>query len=509
MPFPNASADLTRATPRDWIGLAVIALPCLLYSMDLTVLNLAVSHLSADLKPTGAQLLWIIDIYGFMIAGCLITMGTLGDRIGRRKLLLIGAAAFGAASVLAAFSTSAEMLIATRALLGVAGATLAPSTLALIRGMFHDPRQRTLAIGVWVTSFSAGGAIGPLVGGFMLEHFWWGSVFLVGVPVMLLLLVVGPFLLPEHRDPNPGPLDLLSALQSLVAVLAVVYGLKHLADGGDWWVTAACIAAGLLTAAAFIRRQRRLRYPLMDLTLFSQPGFSAALGINLLCFMVPFANFLLTSQYLQGVLGLQPLEAGVWSVPGALGFVAGALLAPQLVRRIRPAKAITAGLALACVGFAVLSQVGGESALAILVTGSVLFSLGLSPVAILITDLITSSAPPARAGAAASISETSFELGGALGIALLGSLVAATYRSTMLESALPEMPGQLAAVARATLGGAQAVAAQLEAVGGGAVLDAARSAFAGAFRLAAGISAALMLVTAVMAAKLLPSSPHK
>ena len=212
MPATPASAASAKATARDWIGLTVIALPCLLYSMDLTVLNLAVPRLSADLEPTGAQLLSIIDIYGFMIAGCLITMGTLGDRIGRRKLLLIGAAAFGAASVLAAFSTSAEMLIATRALLGVAGATLAPSTLSLIRSMFHDPRQRTLAIDVWITSFSAGGAIGPLVGGSMLTHFWWGSVFLVGVPVMLLLLVLGPFLLPEHRDPSPEPLDLVSTI---------------------------------------------------------------------------------------------------------------------------------------------------------------------------------------------------------------------------------------------------------------------------------------------------------
>ncbi|HEY5451177.1 MAG TPA: MFS transporter, partial [Polyangia bacterium] len=180
-----------KAGRREWLGLAVLALPCLLYSMDLTVLHLAVPKLTTDLQPSSSQLLWIIDIYGFLVAGSLITMGTLGDRIGRRRLLLVGAAAFGAASIAAAFSTTATMLIATRALLGLAGATIAPSTLSLIRILFEDPRQRTTAIGIWITSYSVGGAIGPLVGGVLLETFWWGSVFLVGVPVMVLLLIVG------------------------------------------------------------------------------------------------------------------------------------------------------------------------------------------------------------------------------------------------------------------------------------------------------------------------------
>src|SRR3954468_21399606 len=208
-----------KASIREWIGLAVIALPCLLYSMDLTVLHLAVPRLSVDLKPSSVQLLWIIDIYGFLVAGSLITAGTLGDRIGRRRLLLIGAAMFGTASVLAAFSRSAAMLIATRALLGVAGATIAPSTLSLIRNMFLDPRERTRAISVWIISFSLGGAIGPLLGGVMIEYFWWGSVFLINVPVMILLLILGPWLLPEYRDPGAGKLDFLSAALSLTAVL--------------------------------------------------------------------------------------------------------------------------------------------------------------------------------------------------------------------------------------------------------------------------------------------------
>jgi MFS transporter, DHA2 family, multidrug resistance protein len=494
------SSQAAKATLREWIGLAVIALPCLLYSMDLTVLNLAVPALSADLKPTGAQLLWIVDIYGFMIAGSLITMGTLGDRIGRRKLLLIGAAAFGAASVLAAFSNSAEMLIATRALLGVAGATLAPSTLSLIRNMFTDPRERTVAISVWVTSFSAGGAIGPLVGGVMLEHFWWGSVFLVGVPVMVLLLILGPLLLPEYRDPNPGRLDIVSALQSLVAVLAVIYGLKRIAEGGMGWLPFLIIAGGLAVGCAFVARQRRLASPLIDLSLFQTPAFTAALVINLFCFFGAFATFLLTSQYLQLYVGLSPLQAGWWSVPGALGFIAGSMLAPVVTRYVTPARAVAGSLAVAALGFAVLTQVGGPSGLAVLVVGSIIFSLGLSPVATLISDLIVSCAPPERAGSAAAMSETSFELGGALGIAVIGSVVTAVYRSAMADAALAGVPLEAAQVARSTLGGALAVASQLPGGAGAALLDAARSAFADAFQVAASISAAIVAVTAMVAA---------
>ena len=248
------SVMTARAGRREWIGLAVIALPCLLYSMDLTVLHLAVPELTRDLAPSSAQLLWIIDIYGFFVAGSLITAGTLGDRIGRRRLLLIGAALFGVASVLAAFSTTAGMLIATRALLGIAGATVAPSTLSLIRNMFLDARQRTVAISVWVMSFSIGGAIGPLIGGVLLEFFWWGSVFLIAVPVMAMLLIVGPRLLPEYRDPNAGRPDLASAALSVGAVLSMIYGLKRVAESGPGVVPILSMVAGLATG---MRKSRR------------------------------------------------------------------------------------------------------------------------------------------------------------------------------------------------------------------------------------------------------------
>src|SRR5216117_55731 len=277
-----------RATRQEWVGLAVLALGALMYVMDLTVLHLAIPRMSEELRPTSTQLLWILDIYGFFVAGSLITMGTLGDRIGRRRLLLIGAAAFGVASVIAAYSRSAEMLIAARALLGVAGATIAPSTLSLIRNMFHDPHQRTFAIGVWVTSYSIGGAVGPLLGGVLLEYFWWGSVFLLGVPVMVLLLVLGPVLLPEFRDPAAERLDLFSAALSLVAVLLVIYGLKRIAEHGLALVPTLTIVTGLVVGIVFLRRQRLLAHPLIDLHLFRSRAFSASLGVYLLATLVAF-----------------------------------------------------------------------------------------------------------------------------------------------------------------------------------------------------------------------------
>jgi len=492
-----------KATRRDWIGLGVIALPCLLYSMDLTVLNLAVPRLSADLQPTSAQLLWIIDIYGFLVAGSLITMGTLGDRIGRRRLLMIGAAAFGAASVVAAFSTSAEMLIATRALLGIAGATLAPSTLSLIRNMFLDPHQRTVAIGVWVTSYSVGGAIGPLIGGVMLQYFWWGSVFLIGVPVMLLLLIVGPVLLPEFRDPKAGRLDLTSAALSLAAVLSVIYGLKRVAEGGAGLWAPVTILAGLALGAAFVKRQRRLANPLIDLRLFRIPAFSASLSLYLLATLVAFGAYIFIAQYLQLVLDLSPLQAGLATVPSMLAFVAGSMLVPWIARRVPPATTMAGGLVLAAVGFAMLTQMSGTSGLPVLIAGTVIYSLGISPVVILATDLIVGSAPVEGAGAASAISETSSELGGALGIAILGSIGVAVYRAAMADGVPEGVPPDVAETAKATLGGALAVAKQLPHDLGAELLGTARGAFVRAFALTAALSAAVALLMAPVAAIML------
>ncbi|MDZ5698096.1 MFS transporter [Chelativorans sp. M5D2P16] len=494
----NKAPEMPRAGRREWIGLAILALPCILYSMDMTVLNLAVPALSEDLKPSSAQLLWIVDIYGFMVAGALVTMGTLGDRIGRRRLLLIGATAFGLASVFAAFATSAEMLIAARATLGIAAATLAPSTLSLLRNMFHDPKERTFAIGVWIASYSAGAAVGPIIGGILLAYFWWGSVFLIAVPVMVLLLVLAPILLPEFRDPQAGRLDIRSAVLSLAAVLAVIYGVKRMAEHGPGTEAFLFVLAGLVLGTIFARRQKRLADPLIDLALFRRPAFNVALLTNILSLFVAFGSFLFVAQYLQLVLGLSPLEAGLWSLPSALAFVVGSMLTGKLTALARPATVMAAGLLVAAIGFAAVAWAALDEGLVALVVAMTIFSIGLAPVFTLTTDLIVGAAPPERAGAASAISETGAELGGALGIAVLGSIVTAVYRKTMQADSLSGVPEPLVEAARDTLGGARAIAGQLPETVGTPLLAVAREAFTSGLVLASLISAAIAVLTAVL-----------
>lgn len=497
-----------RAGRREWIGLAILMLPTLLIAMDMTVLHLAVPSLSADLQPSSSQLLWITDIYGFMIAGSLITMGTLGDRIGRRKLLLAGATAFGLASVLSAFSTTPDMLIAARALLGIAGATLMPSTMSLIRNMFLDPNQRTAAIGIWVSGFSAGSAIGPLIGGVLLENFWWGSVFLLGVPVMLVLLIVGPLLLPEYRDPNPGRFDLLSAGMSLASVLLVIYGLKQVAESGVSALAVAAVVAGLVIGIAFVQRQRVLADPLIDLRLFRVPAFSASLATYTFGIFFNFGIFLFISQYLQLVLGLSPLQAGLWSVPGAFTFVFGSNLAPRLVQRIRPAYIVSGGLLLASVGFVLIMQMGADS-LAHVVIANTIMSLGFGFTMSLTVDLVIAAAPPERAGAASAIAETGAELGGALGLAVLGSLGLAVYRNLAATSLPAGLSPEATEMALETLGGAVVAAAELPASVATPLLDATRTAFIQALHLNAAIGLIGFLGLVILTATLLRHlSPH-
>jgi MFS transporter, DHA2 family, multidrug resistance protein len=492
-----------RAGRREWIGLVVLALATMLLSIDLTVLHLAVPELTADLQPSSAQLLWIVDIYGFMLAGSLITMGTLGDRIGRRRLLMLGAAAFAVASVLVAFSTSAEMLIASRALLGLAAATLAPSTLSLIRTMFLEPSQRTVAIGVWTTSFSAGAFVGPSIGGPLLELFWWGSVFLMAVPVMALVLVLGPVLLPEYRDPNPGRFDLVSAAMSLVAVLAAIYGLKQIVQDGVGTLPALAIAAGVAIGLVFMQRQRNVNDPLIDLRLFRAPAFAVSLGAYFLATFLQLAAFLFVFQYLQLVLGLSALEAALWSLPSFAALIVGSMLTPPLARRFRHAYVMAGALAVATSAYLLFAQVDESSGVGPVITATVLFGLGLAPVFTLTNDLIIGAAPPERAGAAAAISETGSELGGALGIAVLGAVGTAFYRDDVAERVPTGVPPEQAEAARDTLGGAVAAAEELPAPLAAELLDAAREAFVHGLQVAALTSAVIAAGLAVLIAVLL------
>ncbi|QBS45416.1 MFS transporter [Nocardia sp. CS682] len=488
-----------RAGRREWIGLAVLALACFVYAMDLTVLHLAVPMLSADLHPTSAQLLWIIDVYGFMVAGLLITMGTLGDRIGRRRILLAGAAAFAVVSVIAAFAPTAELLIVCRALLGIAGATLAPSTLSLIFNMFRDSKQRSVAVGVWVGAFSAGGAVGPLFGGVLLEQFWWGSVFLLAVPVMALLLVIGPKVLPEFRDPDAGKLDPVSALLSVATMIALVFGMKKIAQDGLGFAALLALAVGTIVGVLFVRRQLTRPDPMLDLRLFRLGAFRLALLINIVGIFVAFGYFLFVAQYFQLVLELSPLATGLALAPSGIGFIVGSQMSPLIIRVVRPAYVIGVGMAITAVGLLMMTRVGLTGGVALTVAASVIISLGLAPVYGITTELIVGAAPPEQAGAAAGVSETGAELGGALGISILGSISIALYRGDLADTLPAGLPAEAGRSVRDTLGAAVQTSAELPGQLGEAVLLAAREAFLHGMQVTAWITAVAAAVISVIA----------
>jgi DHA2 family multidrug resistance protein-like MFS transporter len=486
------------AGKKEWIGLAVLALPALLVAVDVFVMLLALPRLSADLGANSTQQLWVMDIYGFMIAGFLITMGTLGDRIGRRKLLLIGGTAFGLASVLAAYSTSVEMLIVARALLGLAGATLSPSTLALISNMFRDAKQRSLAIGIWLVCFIGGAAVGPVIGGVMLEHFWWGSVFLLGVPVMVLLLILGPALLPEYRDESAGRLDLASVALSLGAILPLIFGLKEVAKQGFRPLPVTALIVGGIVGMLFIRRQRRLDDPFLDLGLFSNREFRVAVGSMVAGTMLMGATMVFITQALQLVFGLEPLQAGIWMVPSMLCSIVSFQCTPLVARRVRPAYLISGGLVLAVAGLTMLTQVGSGASASFLITAFSMMSLGAGPLVTLSVDLVVGSAPPERAGSAAALSETGNEFGFALGIATLGTVGTAIYRARVAGGIPDGVPRAAADAARDTLAGASAAARDLSPDVADALLASARDAFLVGFNLVAAIAAIVMAVVAVV-----------
>ncbi|WIV59621.1 MFS transporter [Amycolatopsis nalaikhensis] len=451
MTVTATAPELTaRAGRREWVGLAVLALPTLLVSLDVFVLVLALPKLAAGLHADGTEQLWIMDTYGFMVAGFMVTMGTLGDRIGRRKLLLLGAAAFGVASLVAAFSTSAGMLIAARAALGIAGATLAPSTLSLIGTMFTNPRQRAEAIGIWAGCFSVGAIVGPVVGGVLLEHFWWGSVFLLGVPAMVLLLVIGPKLLPEYRDESAGRLDLPSVALSLAAILPAVYGVKELAREGVHAVPVAALLTGLVVGYFFVKRQRTLDDPLLDLSLFAGKAFRTTLGGMLLFSMLGGTTMLFVAQFLQLTQRLSPVGAALGLLPGMAASTVSFLAAPVLARRFRPSALIAGGVAVAATGMAVLAFVDPAAGPVWPALGFAVTSLGVGPMVALGTDLVVGSVPPRKAGAASALAQTVNEFGYSLGLATVGTLGNAVVRAHGLPDGLHVVAG-LAAVAFAAL----------------------------------------------------------
>ncbi|MFD4563652.1 MFS transporter [Streptomyces sp. NPDC058467] len=487
-----ASTAAVEKRPGRWLALSVLVLAVLLVAVDATVLGLATPYISEDLKPSGTQLLWIGDVYSFVIAGLLVSMGSLGDRIGRKKLLLVGATAFGVISVLNAYATTPELMILARALLGVAGATLMPATLALIRNIFHDPRERSLAIGIWGATASAGTAVGPVAGGFLLEHFWWGSVFLINLPVMVVLVLVGSRLLPESKNPNPGPWDLPSVALSLVGVIGVVYAVKETAAHGLSWQP---VTTGLLGAGAlywFVRRQLTLPAPLLDVRLFRNRGFSGAVLADLFTVLGLSGLVFFLSQYLQLVQGRGPLEAGLAEVPAAVGAVAAGLIAGTVARRFSVRAVVTGGLAAVGLALGALTLLSRSTGYPLLGAALLVVGIGAGFSFTVTADVILSSVPKEQAGAASAVSETAYELGAALGIALLGSIVTGVYAGFTGPAGTP-------AAAHESLGGAVEAAQGLPAHTSEALLSAARESFVDGLTLASGGGAVVLLATAAAA----------
>ncbi|SPM31468.1 MFS transporter [Mycobacterium terramassiliense] len=481
---------------RAWLALGVLAVAVLLIGVDGTVLALAMPFIATDLKTAATQVLWIGDIYSFVLAGLLVTMGGLGDRIGHKKLLLAGATAFAAASVAAAYAPNAALLIGARALLGAAGATLAPSTLALIRSLFPQSRERSVAVGIWASAFSAGAILGPMLGGLLLEHFWWGSVFLINLPVAAVLFVGGVALLPEQRNPLPGPWDPPSVGLSLLGMLGVVYAVQDGVANG-FHIDALILGVGGAAALAlFVRRQLSVATPLIEVRLFGNHRFSAVVVANLLAVLGLSGVVYFLSQFFQLVMGYSPLQAGLAELPAAVGATAFGVLAGVAMRHSSQRAILTIGLALVGSAMASLSLIGPHTEYPHVGVSLFVLGIGLGLAYTAASDVILASVPPERAGAAAAVSETGYELGTALGIATLGSIVTGVFRALMVSSGTADsLPDAIEAAKR------------LPDQRGLEVLAVAKSAFSSALAVAAGIGSVLVLASAAAIWVLLKPAP--
>ncbi|MEU8123009.1 MFS transporter [Spirillospora sp. NPDC049024] len=488
-----------NSSARKWGTFAICLLVALVPNIDLTALNQAVPHLSADLHPSATQILWIADAYGFALAGLLITMGGVGDRIGHKRLLLIGTAVFAAASAVTAYAPSAELLIAARALLGVAGATLMPSCLSLLRRAFTEPKERTMAVGAFSGVAGLAVGLGPVIGGALLDHFWWGSVFMINVPLMAVAFVAGAAVLPESRGPVPGRLDLLSVPLSVLGVLGLVYAIKEAAAHGvDELQVPVAALVGAVSLAAFLVRQTRAAEPLIDVRLFRRAAFTGSIGTNMFAMFALVAQSLIFSLFFQLALGWSPLKAGLAGLPGAAGaMIGGAALAPPLIGALGRARVVALGMLVSAGGFALFTTIGLHTSYWAMVPAMLLSGIGMGLAMTVTADTVLASVPKDRSGAASAISETATELGGALGMAVLGSVLNAVYRNVL---DLPAgVPAPAASAARDSLGAALQTAANLPGTLAAQVAAAARDAFVDGMHAALTCSAGFAVLVAAFA----------
>ncbi|MEU5052171.1 MFS transporter [Streptomyces sp. NPDC021096] len=500
-PRPRRADGYGPAGANRWAVLVVLCVSLLLVAVDATVLHVAVPAVTEDLRPSAIQLLWIVDVYPLVCASLLILFGTLGDRVGRRRVLLFGYALFGVASALAALATAPEVLIAARALLGVGGAMIMPATLSILRQVFPDRRERAVAIGVWSAVAAVGAAVGPLLGGFLLEHFWWGSVFLINIPLMAVSLPIGRWLLPESTGDRNGPWDVLGALMAAFGLFGVVYGVKRV-GGADALSLGTVVPAALGAAliVLFVRRQRRREHPLVDLAMFTRPAFGTSVGCIVLAMLALVGLELVAAQYLQLVLGLTPLETGLRLLPLTLAAMAAGLAGSRVLHRFGPRTMVAAGFVLTAMAVLSLTVMGREDRPVALVVGFVLLGFGLETTLFGAYESMLSEAPAESAGGAAAIGETSYQLGAGMGIALLGSVMNAAYAPGV--AAVPGVPSAAGTAARHSLGEAYDVADRLGGPAGAALRAAARDSFVHGLHLTLAVSAALLLLGAFAALRL-------
>lgn len=509
-PEGTSSNQASRGGVRDWFALALLMFPVLLVAVDNTALTFALPAIARSLDPSGVQLLWVVDAYALVLAGLLVAMGSLGDRIGRRRLLMVGISGFAVVSAASAFAPSAEWLIAGRAALGFFGAMLMPSTLSLIRNIFPEPGRRRLAVAIWAAGFSGGAALGPIFGGWLVEHFWWGAVLLVAVPIMLPPLILGRFLIPESKDPSPGRVDLASVALSMLAMVPVVYGIKELATHGPGVTSLGVLAFGLAMGFVFVRRQQALASPLLDMSLFSNRVFSTAITANILALFSYNGFILFLAQHLQLLEGMSPSESGTAMLPALTATVVAGLLVVPLVRKIRPGFVVAAGLALSAAGYCIVAFGDHDAGPAALLAALLVLALGVGSAETISNDLILGAVPAEKSGAAAAISETGYEVGSLLGTAILGSILTASYQQHL---ALPEtvaqaVPAESADQARETLAGAMELAGSLPAPLAEGLTAAARAAFDSGVHITAAIALVLMAGASVLAAVVLRRIPR-
>ncbi|WP_328546467.1 MFS transporter [Streptomyces platensis] len=493
---------LSRGGANRWTVLIVLCVSLLFVALDTTILYVAVPSVTEDLRPGPVELLWIVDVYPLIAASLLILFGTLGDRVGRRRVLLLGYGLFGLASAAAALAPNPQILMVARALLGIGGAMIMPATLSILRQVFPDRRERAVAIGVWSAVAAVGAAVGPVLGGFLVENFWWGSVFLINIPMMAAMLLIGRWLLPESRGERNGPWDVIGAIVAALGVLGIVLGVKRIGSGAAVVgpTTLLPIVLGVLLLVLFVRRQRRRKDPLIAVRLFARPAFGTSVGCIVLAMLALVGLQLIAVQYLQLVLGLSPLETGLRMLPLVFAAMAAGLTGSKMLQVLGPRAMVSLGFVLTAVAVLCLTAMSAQDRPWLLSLGFVLLGFGFQSTLFGAYESMLSEAPAEQSGGAAAIGETSYQLGAGIGVALLGSVMNAAYAPGLNH--VDGVPARASASAAHSLGEAYKVAAGLGGAARAALREAARDSFVRGLHVTLVASAVLLLVGAGIALRL-------